>query len=52
MPVISNINDKNEETDKFLEMPHIFNNNNVGDSESFSSKYSFINFQEKNDDMF
>ena len=52
MPVISNINDKNEETDKFLEMPHIFNNNNVGDSESFSSKYSFINFQEKNDDIF
>ena len=43
-------NDKNVETEKFLGMPHFSENNNMGDSESSSSKYSLIKAQE-NDDM-
>ena len=48
---VPNINDKNIETDMFFGVPHFSNNNNAGDSESSSSKYSLINIQPENDDI-
>ena len=49
---IPNFNDSNEEKDEIFGVPHLPNNNNIGDSESSSSKYSFMKIKPGNDDIF
>ena len=52
MPDISNIIDKKLDTNElYRQMPDKFNNSNINDCDSLSSKYSLISFNNENDDF-
>ena len=52
LPDINENDKKINIKDLFSQIPDEFKNNNVGDYESSSSKYSLINAQQENDDIF
>ena len=51
-PDISNIIDKKLDTNElYRQIPDKFNNSNINDCDSLSSKYSLISFNNENDDF-